>query len=467
MKRKRERSKEKKVQISFVGITNDTLTSRGGLSLFVRYLDRIGVLTHIHRLFGGIRKSRKGRAVEEIFRQVLCNFVDGTSRHLVYYDRLKDDAGYAGAIESTPEELVSSHGVKRFFNGFSWPLIWLFRRLLQALFLWRLNLTKPDVIELHIDTMVMDNDEAEVRHGVEPTYKKKNGFQPLQMTWERFVVDAVFRGGSKHSNHGDTVEKMVRHIVRKIRMKYRSDVPIIIKMDSGFFDQKLFEVFEELHIGYVVSGKLYNDIKDYVGMVDSAEWKQYRNKDQVWDYVEFMDKRGSWTKARRALYCRPWYEDSQLVMDFARPDTILYTNLGMGETIDDLLTNAGRHDLVGAEKVIECAHGRGRDELVHRAFKDFGHEELPFKRFAPNAAYYYTMVLAFFLFETFKEDVCSGVIPMTAYATTVRRNLIDIAAKIVKKAGKIILKVTSATWNSLKFNVLWEKCGTPPRVVWA
>ncbi|PIP05497.1 MAG: IS1380 family transposase, partial [Syntrophobacterales bacterium CG23_combo_of_CG06-09_8_20_14_all_48_27] len=298
-------------------------------------------------------------------------------------------------------------------------------------------------------------------------YKKKNGFQPLQMTWERFVVDAVFRGGSKHSNHGDTVEKMVRHIVRKIRMKYRSDVPIIIKMDSGFFDQKLFEVFEELHIGYVVSGKLYNDIKDYVGMVDSAEWKQYRNKDQVWDYVEFMDKRGSWTKARRALYCRPWYEDSQLVMDFARPDTILYTNLGMGETIDDLLTNAGRNDLVGAEKVIECAHGRGRDELVHRAFKDFGHEELPFKRFAPNAAYYYTMVLAFFLFETFKEDVCSGVIPMTAYATTVRRNLIDIAAKIVKKAGKIILKVTSATWNSLKFNVLWEKCGTPPRVVWA
>ena len=77
------------------------------------------------------------------------------------------------------------------------------------------------------------------------------------------------------------------------------------------------------------------------------------------------------------------------------------------------------------------------------------------------------MVLAFFLFETFKEDVCSTVIPITAYATTVRRKLIDIAAKIVKKAGKIILKVTSATWNSLKFNVLWEKSGSPPQFVWA
>ena len=71
-----------------------------GWSEFVWYLDRIGVMSPMHRLFGGIRKSRKGRAVEEIFKQVLCNFVDGTSRHLVHFDRLKDDAGYAGAIES-------------------------------------------------------------------------------------------------------------------------------------------------------------------------------------------------------------------------------------------------------------------------------------------------------------------------------------------------------------------------------
>ena len=87
MQRKREKSKEKKVQISGVGITNDTLTSRGGLSLFVRYLDRIGVMSPMHRLFGGIRKSRKGRSVEEIFKQVLCNFVDGMSKHLVHFER--------------------------------------------------------------------------------------------------------------------------------------------------------------------------------------------------------------------------------------------------------------------------------------------------------------------------------------------------------------------------------------------
>jgi hypothetical protein len=114
--------------------------------------------------------------------------VDGTSRHLVYFDRLKEDAGYAEAIESSSKHLVSSHAVERFFTAFSWMRIWLFRRLLQGLFLWRLTVTKPAVIELDIDTMVMDNDEAVVRRGVQPTYKKVKGFQPLQMTWGRFVV---------------------------------------------------------------------------------------------------------------------------------------------------------------------------------------------------------------------------------------------------------------------------------------
>ena len=77
------------------------------------------------------------------------------------------------------------------------------------------------------------------------------------------------------------------------------------------------------------------------------------------------------------------------------------------------------------------------------------------------------MVLAFFLFETFKEDVCADVVPVVSYATTFRRIVIDIAAKIVKTAGKIIINVTSAIWNTLKMDVLWEKSGAPPKIIWA
>ena len=47
---------------------------------------------------------------------------------------------------------------------------------------------------------------------------------------------------------------------------------------------------------------------------------------------------------------------------------------------------------------------------MNRAFKEFGTEHVPFKRFAANAAYYYLMAIAFFLFETFKQDIDSPLI---------------------------------------------------------
>jgi hypothetical protein len=356
--------------------------------------------------------------------------------------------------------------VKRFFGRFWWPWIYLFRQLLQRLFLWRLGLAKPEVVILGIDTMVMDNDEAAKRHGVRPTYKNVKGFQPLQMSWGRLIVDAVFRRGDAHSNHSDTVEKMVRHMVGKIRKHYRGDVPIILRLDSGFFDQKLFKVFEELGIGYLCGGKLYENIKGYVSKVDHQSWRRYECGRNVWTYVELGDRRESWDRYRRAFFCRPLNDGDQLVMEFARPDTMIYTNLGRGEALDKALIRCGREDLLEVSGIIGTYHDRGNDELVYRAFKEFGFEELPFKRFAQNAAVYYTMLTAFFLYECFKEDVCAEVVQIGAYATTVRRKVIDIAAKIVRHGGKVILKVTAATYEQLKFLDLWTRSGMPPQYQW-
>ena len=183
--------------------------------------------------------------------------------------------------------------------------------------------------------------------------------------------------------------------------------------------------------------------------------------------MEFGDRRGNWSIFRRAFYCRPVYEGTQQLLHFARPETVLYTNLGMGAEVDKQLEDAGVGHWLKAAGIIECAHSRGRDELVHRALKEFGTETLPFKRFAPNAAFYYTMLVAFSLYEAFKEDVCRTVVPIGAYATTLRRKVIDVAAKIVHKSGQIILKVTAPTWRGLKIEQLWHKSGEPPRFVWA
>ena len=37
--------------------------------------------------------------------------------------------------------------------------------------------------QLHLDTMVLDNNDALQREGCNVTYKKVLGFQPLQINW--------------------------------------------------------------------------------------------------------------------------------------------------------------------------------------------------------------------------------------------------------------------------------------------
>ena len=456
-------SKSKPI-INDVEITGDVLTSRTGLTLFVRYLRGINLFPCMEEMFCRIRKSRKGQRISEIFKQLFCFFLDGTSRHLVYFDTLKEDEGYAGSIEMDPEHMLSSHAVKRFFGAMLLPWAFMFRKVLRKLFLWRLQMVKPLMIIIGLDTMVMDNDEAEKRHGVKPTYKKEKGFQPIQMTWGRFIIDAIFRSGDKHSNHGDDAAKMIKGIGSLIRKHYREDVPIVIRLDSGFFDQKLFEVFASLQIGYICGGKLYDDIGAFVSNCDKSVWGRYENGNQLWDYVEFGDRRGSWKRFRRCIFCRPVYEDKQVLFKFARPDTVIYTNLGMGGAIDDQLREVGMEGMFSPEVMIEAYHGRGSDELVHRGLKDFSSEQLPFKRFQQNAAFYYTMVISFFLFEAFKEDVCTPVVAVSSYATTLRRKIIDIAGKIVSHSGKTTLKITTSTWQRLDFYQLWLKSENPVQV---
>ena len=116
MKKNTRESHPKHPKIVNIEVTEDKLTSRAGLALFVRYLDGIGLGWFVARWLGPLRKNSKGQSAAECLRQVLLFLVDGTSRHLKHFDAMKDDEGYAATIEREPEDLLSSHSVKRFFG---------------------------------------------------------------------------------------------------------------------------------------------------------------------------------------------------------------------------------------------------------------------------------------------------------------------------------------------------------------
>ena len=115
-----------KCKINDIGVTDDTLTGRGGMALFVKYLSNVEIYPLLQGFFGDIRKSDKGLPVWNIFKQIFCWFYDGMSRHLSSFDELKRDEGYASVIENGQEEMMSSHQIKRFYKSFSWVFgVWL------------------------------------------------------------------------------------------------------------------------------------------------------------------------------------------------------------------------------------------------------------------------------------------------------------------------------------------------------
>ena len=91
-------------------------------------------------------------------------------------------------------------------------------------------------------------------------------------------------------------------------------------------------------------------------------------------------------------------------------------------------------------------------------------EQLPFKLFGMNRAYYFILVVTHFIFEAYKQDVTIDVAPITIYPNTFRRKLIDFAAKITAGQGYIKLNVTKTIYEIINICELWKRCQSPPRI---
>jgi hypothetical protein len=136
----RENGRSVKSKINDYQTTNELFSGRAGLAPVSRYLDSIGITGILAKRFSFLKKNAKGTPLRSIFHQIICYFFDGTDLHLTRFDHLKKDAGYSGVIETTPDEMISSHSAKRVFASLSIVRVWLFRKVLKQLFLWRLSI---------------------------------------------------------------------------------------------------------------------------------------------------------------------------------------------------------------------------------------------------------------------------------------------------------------------------------------
>ncbi len=61
-----------KCKINKIGESDDILTGRGGVALFVKHLYSLEIYPLLQSFFGNIRRNNKGLPVWNIFKQIFC-----------------------------------------------------------------------------------------------------------------------------------------------------------------------------------------------------------------------------------------------------------------------------------------------------------------------------------------------------------------------------------------------------------
>ena len=97
---------------------------------------------------------------------------------------------------------------------------------------------------------------------------------------------------------------MIRGIVNLIRTRYDASVSIILRLDAGFFDEKNFALCEDVGIGSLATGKVYDAIKEKVQAIPKKQWKEYANERQVWSYAPFSYQRVGRKATERCIRVR-------------------------------------------------------------------------------------------------------------------------------------------------------------------
>ena len=104
-------------KITKIGLTNDKISGRGGLTFFLRYIEKIGLYSIISSIvLKTIKINPKGLQLQQFLKQIFAFFIDGTNMSMSGFDTKKNDQGYAAILENKVSEMASSHQMKRFFR---------------------------------------------------------------------------------------------------------------------------------------------------------------------------------------------------------------------------------------------------------------------------------------------------------------------------------------------------------------
>ncbi len=100
-------------KITKISVTNQKISGRDGITLFLRYVEQTKFQKVIALVFNRLDIfNTKGLQLQQFMKQVIAFFSDGTDMSIAGFDKRKNDESYAAVLENDPEEITSSYQIK-------------------------------------------------------------------------------------------------------------------------------------------------------------------------------------------------------------------------------------------------------------------------------------------------------------------------------------------------------------------
>jgi len=274
--------------------TPRAVTPFGGLSVFIEFLGKIGFREQVRAHLPVHLQSPNAIDPGETFTAFLLAVVAG-ARRFAHTTLLRADRALHALLGM--KRFPSDDTIRNLFKRFRQGLVVQFY---EPLWRWQLARVpkRAGGYSLDLDSTVFERygQQEGVKRGYNPRKRGRASHHPLLAVLGEaaFILHGWLRSGNTRSDSG--VVEFLKEALAKL--PYGEWIRVV-RADSGFFAQELFEYLEGLELHYIVVARLTKWLKR-----EAARVQTWRALDEIYAVGEFRLKLFGWERERRFVVVR-------------------------------------------------------------------------------------------------------------------------------------------------------------------
>ena len=410
----------------------ENITGYGGMFLPIAFMERLGLDKALDSVF---EHNGYWYSTSALLKSALVSIFAGAPR-LYDVNTFRFDPGLTRALglDQLPEE---GNLRKRLDKAKKENMEALRRVLREGLAI--CNQTE-DVVEIGLDfdltTSVVYGKQEQSAVGYNPHKKGRPCYQIglVFISNNGDLVRSELRPGNTHSR--TDFESFFKKTEASLPPNYRIT---FVRIDKGFFDQKLFAFLERQDIKYVAASKATHNLLTIARSLGT--YRKLPNTDRELFITEINYKYGSWQQSRRMVIVKervpnPDYNpDERDLFGIASEPEFL-------EIFRFYVTNIGYEEL-DAESVYHFYNERATAEnRIKESKMGFYLDKLPNQHFWGNALYLQLVSLAYNILNWFKRFILPPEFRSKSMRW-LRMNLLVLPALIVRKKYQWFIKYSA------------------------